>query len=107
MNKRRLSASVGADLVRAAERAVAAGRAESVSAWVDEAMRHEVEREERLLALAEFVSAWEAEHGAITQGEMDAAVRATRRRAIIVRGGTASKVPKSAPGKRQAARRSA
>ncbi len=94
--KTRLSASVSADLIRAAERAVADGRAESVSAWVDAAMRRQAEHDERLRALGEFVSTWEAEHGEITQDEMDAAARAARRRAIVVRSGTVRKPPRSA-----------
>ena|SRR5256885_547526 len=88
MNRERLSASVGADLIRAAEQAVAEGRAETVSAWVNEAMRRHVEHDERVRALGEFISAWEAEHGEITQEEMDAAGRAARRHAIVLRGGT-------------------
>ena len=96
MNKRRLSASVGGDLIRAAEQAVADGRAESVSAWVDEAMRRHVEHDQRVRALGEFISAWEAEHGEITQEEMEAAARTARRRAIVVRGGSVRKPAKAA-----------
>jgi Arc/MetJ-type ribon-helix-helix transcriptional regulator len=115
MSKQRLSASVGADLIRAAEQAVADGRAESVSAWVDEAMRRHVEHDKRLRALAEFISAWEAEHGEITHEEMEAAARTARRRSFVVRGGTVRKAPKAAsrgaerkaPAKRQGQRKSA
>lgn len=97
MNKERLSASVSPELVRAAERAVAEGRAESVSAWVDEAMRRQVEHDDRMRALREFIAAWEAEHGEVTREEMDAASRATRRRAIVVRGGTVREPAKRPP----------
>lgn len=96
MARHRLSASVDAELIRAAERAVADGRAENVSAWVNEAMRRHLEHSERMRALGEFISAWEAEHGEITPEEMDAAARAARRRAIDVRGGTVRKPPKDA-----------
>ena len=37
--KERLSASVDADLIAAAERAVADGRADNVSSWVNDALR--------------------------------------------------------------------
>jgi hypothetical protein len=115
MNRQRLSASVSADLIRAAERAVAEGRAKSVSAWVNEAMQRQVEHDERVRALREFISAWEAEHGEITQEEMDAAARSARQRAIVLRGGTVRKPPKAAsrgaarrlPAKRQRAGKSA
>ena len=95
MSKQRLSASVSADLIHAAERAVAEGRAESVSAWVDEAMRRQVEHDERMRALGEFISAWEADHGAITEAEMAAAVREARQKSIVVRHGTLRRPSKS------------
>jgi Arc/MetJ-type ribon-helix-helix transcriptional regulator len=115
MSKQRLSASVSVDLVRAAEQAVAEGRAETVSAWVNEAMRRQVEHDARVRALGEFISAWEAEHGEITQAEVAAAARSARRRAIVLRGGTVRKPPRSAsqaaerkhPSKRRGARKSA
>jgi Arc/MetJ-type ribon-helix-helix transcriptional regulator len=97
MSKERLSASVDADLIRAAERAVADGRAESVSAWVDEAMRRLVEHDQRMRALGEFIAAWEAEHGEITEDEVAAAARTSRRRAIVVRGGTVRSPSNAAP----------
>ncbi len=81
MNKVRLSASVDADLVAAAETAVAHGRLESVSAWVNEALRLKVEKDRRLEALAAFVAAYEAEHGEITREEMRAAARRASARA--------------------------
>ena len=45
---------------------MAAGRAESVSAWVNEALRMKADHDRRLQALDEFVAAYEAEHGEIT-----------------------------------------
>lgn len=85
--KQRLSATVDADLLAAAQEAVGAGRAENVSAWVNDALRRQVEHEARLGALADFVTAYEAEHGVITEEEMDDAVRAARGRAVVVRAG--------------------
>ena len=88
MNKVRLSASVDADLVTAAESAVAQGRLESVSAWVNEALRAKAEQDRRLEALGAFVAAYEKEHGAITPEEMRAAgARRLPARAIAMRGG--------------------
>jgi Arc/MetJ-type ribon-helix-helix transcriptional regulator len=75
MGKVRLSASVDADLVAAAEAAVARGRLESVSAWVNEALRAKAEHDRRLEALGAFVAAYEREHGEITPEEMRAAAR--------------------------------
>lgn len=102
MSKERLSASVNAELIRAAERAVADGRAENVSAWVNEAMRRQVEHDERLRALGDFIAAWETEHGVISAGEMAAASRNARQRAIVVRAGTVRTPPK--PASRRAVR---
>jgi hypothetical protein len=84
--KERLSASVDADLVAVAQEAVAQGRAESISAWVNEALRLKVALDRRLHALDEFVAAFEAEYGEITDAEMGEAARRARARAVIVRG---------------------
>lgn len=67
--KRRLSASIDEDVLAAAERAVAAGRAPSLSALVEEALQHRVEEARRLDALAEVVAADEAELGVLTPTE--------------------------------------
>jgi len=85
--KSRLSVTIDADLIEAGQAAVAAGEAESVSAWVNEALRLKAEQDRRLRALDQFIAAYEAEHGEITDEEMDAAVRSMRERAIVVRGG--------------------
>lgn len=55
------------------ERVVAAAAAEgvSVSAWMTAAARHALKLRDGLAAVAE----WEAEHGAFTEGELDAARR--------------------------------
>jgi Arc/MetJ-type ribon-helix-helix transcriptional regulator len=85
--KERLSASVDADLVAVAQEAVAQGRAESVSAWVNAALRLKATHDQRLRALDEFVAAFEAGHGEITEAEMREAARRARDRAVVVRGG--------------------
>jgi hypothetical protein len=86
MSKRRLSASVDANLIAAAERAVAEGRAENVSAWVNAAMQQRVEHDARMRALGDFVAAYESKHGVITESEIEAATRRARSRAVVVRG---------------------
>jgi Arc/MetJ-type ribon-helix-helix transcriptional regulator len=82
MNKVRLSASVDADLLAAAEAAVARGHMESVSAWVNAALRAKAEHERRLEALGAFVATYEAKHGEISADEMRAAARLTRGRVV-------------------------
>jgi Arc/MetJ-type ribon-helix-helix transcriptional regulator len=84
--KERLSASVDADLLAVAQEAVAHGRAESISAWVNEALRLKVAHDRRLRALDEFVAAFETEHGEISEAEMNEAARRARGRAVVVRG---------------------
>jgi Arc/MetJ-type ribon-helix-helix transcriptional regulator len=101
MNKHRLSASVDADLVRAAERAVSEGRAESVSAWINSAMQRQVAHDQRMRSLQDFVAAFEAEHGEITQAEIEAATRKARANAIVVR----SRAEHGRPTKRRSVQR--
>lgn len=83
--KQRLSASVDADLLQAAQAAVAEGRADTVSAWVNDALRLKAEHERRMEALDSFLAEYEAEHGEITDTEIDDAVRRARGRATVVR----------------------
>lgn len=87
--KRRLSASVDAELLHAAEAAVSGGDAESVSAWVNDALRLKLTHDARLAALASFIGAYETEHGEITGEELRLAVRGAGQSAILVRGPTA------------------
>lgn len=84
--KQRLSASVDAELIEAAERAVEHGRAKNVSAWVNDALRLKLEQDRRLAALAAFMAAYELEHGEITADEMRSATRRARTRAVSPRG---------------------
>jgi Arc/MetJ-type ribon-helix-helix transcriptional regulator len=85
--KTRLSVTVDADLIAACQAAVAAGEAESVSAWVNDALRLKVEHDRRLRGIDDFIAAFEAEHGEISDEEMEAAYRASKAGAIVVRGG--------------------
>jgi Arc/MetJ-type ribon-helix-helix transcriptional regulator len=84
--KDRLSVTVDVDLIAAGQAAVAAGEAESVSAWVNDALRLKAERDRKLRGLDEFIKAYEAEYGEITDEEMEAAYRSMKARAIVVRG---------------------
>jgi Arc/MetJ-type ribon-helix-helix transcriptional regulator len=84
--KQRLSASVDAELVAVAQEAVAAGQAESISAWVNDALRLKADHDRRLRALDDFLAAYEAEHGEISEEEMREAARSARNRAVVVRG---------------------
>lgn len=84
--KQRLSATIDADLLAAAERAAASGEVDTVSAWVNDAMRLKLAHDQRLRALAAYVETYEAEHGEISQQDMDAAVREAKRRAVSTRG---------------------
>jgi Arc/MetJ-type ribon-helix-helix transcriptional regulator len=86
--KERLSASVDADLVAVAQDAVARGRAESVSSWVNDALRLKADRDRRLAALDQFIAGFEAEYGEITEQEMAEAARRAREGAVVVRGGS-------------------
>ena len=94
--KRRLSASVDAELVAVAQEAVTDGHAESISAWVNDALRLKADHDRRLQALDEFLAAYEVEHGEITDEEMRDAARRARERAIVVRGNPEQRSPGSA-----------
>jgi len=69
-NKQRLTVTVDAELVQVGREAVKAGLAESLSAWVNRALMERVERVRKLVALAAAISAYEAEHGVITDEEI-------------------------------------
>ena len=83
--RQRLSATIEPELLAAGHAAVAAGRAQSVSAWVTAVLRRQVEHERRMTALDDFIREFEAEHGEISDGEIDAASRRARSRAVVVR----------------------
>jgi len=72
--------------IEAAQTAVAAGQAPSVSAWVDDALRLKVEHESRLAALAAYLQSFEDTHRVITDEEIRDAARRARIRAVTVRG---------------------
>jgi hypothetical protein len=83
--RERLSASVEPELLAAGHAAVAEGRAESLSSWVNDALRLKADHDRRMSALDAFLAAFEAEHGQISQDEITEATRRTRARAVVVR----------------------
>jgi hypothetical protein len=83
--RERLSASVDPELLAAGHTAVAEGRAESLSAWVNDALKLKADHDRRMSALDAFLAAFEAEHGQITRDEITDATRRTRARAVVVR----------------------
>lgn len=68
--KQRLSATVEAELIAAGHATVADGRAASLSAWVNDALRLKADHDRRLQALDDFLATYEVEHGEITEEEM-------------------------------------
>jgi Arc/MetJ-type ribon-helix-helix transcriptional regulator len=80
--KARLSATVDTDVLESVQAAVSVGEAESVSAYVNDALRLKAEHDRRLRGIDDFIAAYEAEHGEITEEEMEAAYRRVEARAI-------------------------
>jgi Arc/MetJ-type ribon-helix-helix transcriptional regulator len=101
--KRRLSASVDAELLAVAQEAVTGGHAESISAWVNDALRLKADHDRRLQSLDDFLAAFETKHGKITDDEMRDAARRARERAVVVRGDPEQRSPGSAQHGRGAA----
>jgi hypothetical protein len=84
--KQRLSASVDAAVLVAAQAAVSEGRALNISSWVNEALHRQAEHDGRMRALDAFLHSYEAKHGVITEDEIRDVSRRARDRAIVVRG---------------------
>jgi hypothetical protein len=70
MPKSRVTITVDDELLQRAAAAVAEGRVESVSGWVNEAMIERDARDQRLAILGTLVSQYEAANGAITDHEI-------------------------------------
>jgi hypothetical protein len=86
MSKERLTVTVDPHLVRAGAEAVAEGRADSLSAWVNLALAERAATDRRLRAMAAAVAAYEEEFGPITPEELARQQRADRAAARVVRG---------------------
>lgn len=78
--------TVDRSLIKAAKAAVAAGSAESLSAWVNRALAETADKERRMNALTKLVADYEAAHGVITDAELVARQKADRRNAVVIRG---------------------
>ena len=96
--KERLTITVDAHFVKEGARAVAAGRADSLSGWVNLALAERIAKERRLAAMAEAVTAYEQRFGAISNEEIATQQRADQRAAIVVRGARVS-APRKRTGK--------
>jgi len=96
--KQRLSASVDSQLLKAGQAAVASGSAESLSAWVNDALGMKADHDRRMKALDEFISTYETEFGPITDHEMNEVSRRFRAGAIVVRGTPAGDARPDHPG---------
>jgi nucleotide-binding universal stress UspA family protein len=83
--KQRLTVTVDVDLIEAGSQAVASGRAQSLSGWVNDALADRREKEQRLTALATAVAEFERRSGTITAEEIAAQQRADRTDAVVVR----------------------
>jgi Arc/MetJ-type ribon-helix-helix transcriptional regulator len=84
--KERLTVTVDPHLVQAGHDAVAQGRVESLSAWVNLALAERAAKERRLRALGDALAAYEDEFGPITPDELAAQARIDRVDARVVRG---------------------
>jgi hypothetical protein len=97
--KERVTITLDKALVRAGSHAVATGRAESFSAWINSALAERVAKERRLLAMAQALDAYEAKHGVISDAELEAQARDIRAGAIVVRGKRKPSRPRKRSGK--------
>jgi hypothetical protein len=84
--KARLTVTVDDELVAAGNAAVERGAADSLSAWVNEALAARAERDRRLAAMSDAIAVYEAEFGEITEAEIAAQHRADRAAAVVIRG---------------------
>jgi glycerol dehydrogenase-like iron-containing ADH family enzyme len=84
--KERLTVTVDPSLIEAATEAVKAGRADSLSGWVNLALTERADKERRLQALADAVAAYERKFGEISAEELEQQARLDRQAAIVVRG---------------------
>jgi hypothetical protein len=85
MAKERLTISLDREILEAGAAAVAEGRADSMSAWVSDALADRIVRQRRLDAMADAIAAYEAEHGAFTDEELADLARRDRDAAAALR----------------------
>lgn len=75
MPKQRVTISIEIDLLEEAQAAVSNGQCRSLSQWIGEAVAEQLDKERRLALLAEMVAEYEAEHGVITEEDMEEQIR--------------------------------
>lgn len=93
--KERLTVTVDRSLIAAGNDAVAEGRAESLSAWVNAALHDRAAKERALAALGEAIAAYEEEFGGISARELADQARADRESAVVVRGAATRRKPRA------------
>jgi len=84
--KERLTVTIDRDILEAGHEAVAEGRADSLSAWVNRALAERIAKERRLSALGQAIASYEEEFGTISEEELLLQARADRAAARVVRG---------------------
>jgi hypothetical protein len=84
--KGRITVTLDRALIEAANAAVKEGRADSVSAWINDGLAEHAENERRLAVMAELIREYEAEHGAFTPEQLAERERLDRRNALVIRG---------------------
>ncbi len=80
-----MTVTVDSELIEVANKAVAEGRAGSLSGWVNLALAERAAKERRLRALADAVALYEDEFGEITAAELALQSRMDRKNATVVR----------------------
>lgn len=83
--KVRITITVDRELLRVAKAAVRAGRADSLSGWINQALTREAVEERRRAAAWAAIADYEAEFGQITAEDMERQYRIDRARATRVR----------------------
>lgn len=91
--KERLTVTVDPEVLTAGAAAVAAGQADSLSAWVNQALAERAARDRKLAALDAAIADYEARAGVITDEELRDQERADRASAVAVRGRGADMTP--------------
>ena len=94
--KQRLTITVEPALVEAGQLAVERGEADSMSAWVNDALVDRARLDEKRRLLAAAIADYELEFGEITADEIEAQRRHDREHSTIVRGSTKQNAERSA-----------
>ncbi len=95
--KERLTVTIDRTLLDAGNDAVASGRSDSLSAWVNRALADRVAKERHLAAMRDAVAHYEAEFGVISERELTNQARVDRDEAIVVRPPAVTRTAKRRP----------